>query len=130
MTNEVVIFILFILAGLLNIIVTYFNKIRFTKLCNAYKSKYGFLPPERTTFNYFDFSIAYTKTIPTGKIAHVYFPIVFKKNYSWNKWGKYDWYDFVNNYSLSFKVWVMIEILLTAGCFILLIAFALYHFFK
>lgn len=130
MTNEVVIFIAFILVGLLNIIVTYFNKFKFTKLCNSYEAKYGFLPPERTTFNHFDFSIAYTKKIPTGKVAYIYFPIIFKKNHSWNKWDKYDWYDFVNNYSLSFKVWVMIEIILTVVCCILLIAFTSYHFIK
>lgn len=108
-----IITIVFITIGLLGVVITYLNAKMFNKLCETYKSNYGFLPSEKTTFDYFDFSIAYTKVISTSKIVYIYTPILFGRNRSWNKYDKTNWYEFINTYSISFKIGVLLEILLT-----------------
>ena len=131
MTNkEIIAGCIFILMGAFNVAITYFNGKRFIKLCDSYKEKYGLMPVGRSSIEYFDFSFAYTKVISTEKIIYIYFPIIFSKNYSWNKRDESGWYDFINNYSSSFKKWVVVEVTLTTIGFIFMLSIIGFHYLK
>jgi len=118
--KEMIVASAFLITGILAILVTISNSKKFMKLCEAYKKKYDYIPASQSSFDYVDFNVANIKMISANKIIYVYFPIIFGRNYSWNKKDKSNWYDFINNYALSFKIRIFIEVALTVIGFILL----------